>query len=95
MAILQFAAVFLRLFKKLNVTMFEAVPSSDNPNSCSIHNFTRGKFKGLLNDSVIWYFGFLTPSLLQILNFLFSFLEADRPHGTLLAGYFSKVNRRS
>ncbi|XP_024390594.1 uncharacterized protein [Physcomitrium patens] len=27
----------------------------------------------------------------EILNFLFSFLEADRPHGTLLAGYFSKV----
>ena len=29
---------------------------------------------------------------LQIMNYLFSFLESDRPHGTLLAGYFSKVN---
>jgi hypothetical protein len=25
------------------------------------------------------------------MNFLFSFLEPNRPHGTLLAGYFSKV----
>jgi serine/threonine-protein phosphatase 6 regulatory subunit 3 len=27
----------------------------------------------------------------EIMNYLFSFLESDRPHGTLLAGYFSKV----
>jgi serine/threonine-protein phosphatase 6 regulatory subunit 3 len=26
-----------------------------------------------------------------LMNFLFSFLEPGRPHGTLLAGYFSKV----
>eukprot|EP01018_Ginkgo_biloba_P018105 Gb_14287 [translate_table: standard] len=27
----------------------------------------------------------------ELMNFLFSFLEPDRPHRTLLAGYFSKV----
>ncbi|KAL3699775.1 hypothetical protein R1sor_017797 [Riccia sorocarpa] len=27
----------------------------------------------------------------ELMNLLFSFLEPDRPHGTLLAGYFSKV----
>uniref|UniRef100_A0A7I4DLV2 Uncharacterized protein n=1 Tax=Physcomitrium patens TaxID=3218 RepID=A0A7I4DLV2_PHYPA len=27
----------------------------------------------------------------ELMNYLFSFLEPDRPHGTLLAGYFSKV----
>ncbi|XP_062171213.1 uncharacterized protein LOC133876998 isoform X1 [Alnus glutinosa] len=27
----------------------------------------------------------------ELMNFLFSFLEPNRPHGTLLAGYFSKV----
>jgi serine/threonine-protein phosphatase 6 regulatory subunit 3 len=27
----------------------------------------------------------------ELVNYLFSFLEPDRPHGTLLAGYFSKV----
>ncbi|KAH9317990.1 hypothetical protein KI387_019759, partial [Taxus chinensis] len=27
----------------------------------------------------------------ELMNFLFSFLESDRPHRTLLAGYFSKV----
>lgn len=28
---------------------------------------------------------------LQLMNLLFSFLEPNRPHSTLLAGYFSKV----
>ena len=30
-------------------------------------------------------------SLLQLMNLLFSFLEPNRPHSALLAGYFSKV----
>lgn len=28
---------------------------------------------------------------LQLMNLLFSFLEPNRPHSALLAGYFSKV----
>ena len=28
---------------------------------------------------------------LQLMDLLFSFLEPNRPHSTLLAGYFSKV----
>lgn len=34
----------------------------------------------------------LTFLLLQLMNLLFSFLEPDRSHSTLLAGYFSKVH---
>lgn len=33
----------------------------------------------------------LTNVACQMMDFLFSFLEPNRPHSALLAGYFSKV----
>jgi serine/threonine-protein phosphatase 6 regulatory subunit 3 len=42
--------------------------------------------KTLVEDEEVVYFEFS-----KLMSLLFLFLEPDRPHGTLLAGYFSKV----
>lgn len=61
----------------------------EGTHNCTMLLTISEKFQVCWNKIVLWPYQWLSP--LQLMNYLFSFLESDRPHGTLLAGYFSKV----